>query len=40
MTDNTGEGPLRRYIKRQTAQVRAYSQAVITEDGRIVWLAG
>ena len=40
MTENTGEGPRRRYIKRQTAQARAYSQAVITEGGRIVWLAG
>jgi 2-iminobutanoate/2-iminopropanoate deaminase len=40
MTDNTGEGPRKRYIKRQTAQPRAYSQAGITEGGRIVWLAG
>ena len=40
MTENTGERPHRRYIKRQTAQARAYSQAVITEGGRIVWLAG
>jgi len=31
---------MRSYIKRQTAQARAYSQAVITEGGRIVWLAG
>ena len=30
----------KRYIKRPTAQARAYSQAVITEGGRIVWLAG
>ncbi|MBV8937151.1 MAG: RidA family protein [Alphaproteobacteria bacterium] len=30
----------RRYIKRERAQARAYSQAVITEGGRIVWLAG
>ena len=28
------------YVKRETAQTRAYSQAVITEGGRIVWLAG
>jgi 2-iminobutanoate/2-iminopropanoate deaminase len=28
------------YLKRETAQARAYSQAVITEGGRIVWLAG
>ena len=40
MAENTREGPHRRYIKRQTAQARAYSQAVITEGGRIVWLAG
>jgi 2-iminobutanoate/2-iminopropanoate deaminase len=40
MTDDTGQTPLRRYIKRETAQARAYSQAVITEGGRIVWLAG
>src|SRR5262249_18893583 len=31
---------MRNYIKRETAQARAYSQAVITEGGRIVWLAG
>ena len=31
---------MRSYIKRETAQARAYSQAVITEGGRIVWLAG
>ncbi len=40
MAENISEGPLRRYIKRQTAQARAYSQAVVTEGGRIVWLAG
>ena len=40
MTENTGERLLRRYIKRETAQARAYSQAVITEGGRTVWLAG
>jgi enamine deaminase RidA (YjgF/YER057c/UK114 family) len=40
VTENTGEGPGRRYIKRPTALARAYSQAVITEGGRIVWLAG
>lgn len=40
MAENGGEGPYRRYIKRPTAQARAYSQAVITEGGRIVWLAG
>jgi 2-iminobutanoate/2-iminopropanoate deaminase len=30
----------RRYIKRDATQARAYSPAVITEGGRIVWLAG
>jgi enamine deaminase RidA (YjgF/YER057c/UK114 family) len=40
LAENTGEAPRRRYIKRQTAQARAYSQAVISEGGRIVWLAG
>ena len=30
----------RRYIKRETAQARAYSQAVVTTGGRIIWLAG
>ena len=40
MTENTGGGARRQYIKRPTAQARAYSQAVITEGGRIVWLAG
>jgi 2-iminobutanoate/2-iminopropanoate deaminase len=30
----------RHYIKRETAQTRAYSQAVVTQGGRIVWLAG
>ena len=40
MTQDTGEGSRKRYIKRQTAQARAYSQAVITEGGRIIWLAG
>ena len=28
------------YLKREKAQVRAYSQAVITDGGRIIWLAG
>jgi 2-iminobutanoate/2-iminopropanoate deaminase len=30
----------RRYIKREMAQARAFSPAVITEGGRTVWLAG
>ena len=28
------------YLKRPPAQARAYSQAVISEGGRIIWLAG
>ena len=28
------------YMKRPGAQARAYSQAVISEGGRVVWLAG
>ena len=28
------------HIKRERAEARAYSQAVITEGGRTVWLAG
>ena len=33
--------PLKRsYLKRERAQARAYSQAVITEGGRTIWLAG
>jgi enamine deaminase RidA (YjgF/YER057c/UK114 family) len=30
----------RSYIKRETSQARAYSQAVITQGGRTIWLAG
>lgn len=30
----------RRYVKSDRAQARAYSPAVLTEGGRIVWLAG
>lgn len=30
----------RNHIKRERAESRAYSQAVITEGGRTVWLAG
>lgn len=40
MTGDLVESSPRRYLKRETAQARAYSQAVITEGGRIVWLAG
>jgi enamine deaminase RidA (YjgF/YER057c/UK114 family) len=30
----------RNFVKRDQAQARSYSPAVITEGGRIVWLAG
>ena len=30
----------RNYLKRDAAQARGYSQAVVTSGGRIVWLAG
>ncbi|HZK88641.1 MAG TPA: RidA family protein [Stellaceae bacterium] len=30
----------RTHIKRERAEARAYSQAVVTAGGRIVWLAG
>ena len=32
--------PSRRYVKNPTAQARAYSQAVITQGGTTIWLAG
>jgi enamine deaminase RidA (YjgF/YER057c/UK114 family) len=40
MAVSTGQKSAKSYIKRERAQARAYSQAVITEGGRIVWLAG
>ena len=41
MTDGPADARAsRRYLKRDAAQARAYSQAVVTEGGRIVWLAG
>ena len=30
----------RSYVKREAAQARAYSQAVVTAGGRTIWLAG
>jgi len=30
----------RTHIKRERSQARGYSQAVITEGGRVIWLAG
>jgi len=40
MTDATDREPSRYYLKREMAQARAYSQAVVTAGGRTVWLAG
>lgn len=41
MTEGTtSKRAVRRYITRQAAQTRAYSQAVMTEGGKIIWLAG
>jgi 2-iminobutanoate/2-iminopropanoate deaminase len=37
---SNGQNSVKRYIKRETAQARAYSQAVMTEGGRTIWLAG
>jgi 2-iminobutanoate/2-iminopropanoate deaminase len=36
----TGRGAVKRYVKREAAQARAYSQAVITEGSKTIWLAG
>jgi enamine deaminase RidA (YjgF/YER057c/UK114 family) len=36
----TSKRAVRRYVKREAAQARAYSQAVTTEGGKIIWLAG
>ena len=40
MAEANGATPFRQYLKRETAQARAYSQAVVTEGGKTVWLAG
>jgi 2-iminobutanoate/2-iminopropanoate deaminase len=40
MSDETGQRPFRRHLKREAAQARAYSQAVVTTGGSTVWLAG
>jgi 2-iminobutanoate/2-iminopropanoate deaminase len=40
MADVTDHGLQRSYLKREAAQARAYSQAVVTVGGRTVWLAG
>jgi 2-iminobutanoate/2-iminopropanoate deaminase len=40
MADASDVKPHRQYLKRETSQARAYSQAVTTEGGRTIWLAG
>lgn len=40
MVQNLAATPSRHYLKREAAQARAYSQAVVTSGGRTVWLAG
>ena len=40
MTNDAQKKHVRSYIKRDGAQERAYSPAVITQGGKIVWLAG
>ena len=40
MSDETVQRPFRHHLKREAAQSRAYSQAVLTEGGRTIWLAG
>jgi 2-iminobutanoate/2-iminopropanoate deaminase len=40
MADASGAQPHRHYLKREASQARAYSQAVITEGGPTIWLAG
>ncbi|MGH7046041.1 MAG: RidA family protein [Stellaceae bacterium] len=40
MSGEIAQQPSRRFLKREGAQARAYSQAVVTTGGRTVWLAG
>jgi 2-iminobutanoate/2-iminopropanoate deaminase len=40
MVQNAAELPVMQHLKRDAAQARGYSQAVITAGGRMVWLAG
>jgi enamine deaminase RidA (YjgF/YER057c/UK114 family) len=40
MADDTGQQLFRHHLKREAAEARAYSQAVVTAGGRTVWLAG
>jgi enamine deaminase RidA (YjgF/YER057c/UK114 family) len=34
------QAPARRFVKRESAERSGYSQAVVTQGGRTVWLAG
>jgi 2-iminobutanoate/2-iminopropanoate deaminase len=40
MTQSSERQIVKHYIKREAAQARGYSQAVVTEGGKTVWLAG
>jgi enamine deaminase RidA (YjgF/YER057c/UK114 family) len=40
VAQNAAGIPSRHHLKREAAQARAYSQAVVTAGGRTVWLAG
>jgi enamine deaminase RidA (YjgF/YER057c/UK114 family) len=40
MTGANEPKPFRHNLKREAAEARAYSQAVVTTGGRTVWLAG
>jgi 2-iminobutanoate/2-iminopropanoate deaminase len=40
MAGASGAEPSREFLRREAAQARAYSQAVVTAGGRAVWLAG
>ena len=40
LTASFGPGSAREYLKGERPQQRGYSEAVITEGGRTVWLAG
>ena len=40
MAQGTAGAPIRQHLKREAAQARGYSQAVVTAGGRTVWLAG
>jgi 2-iminobutanoate/2-iminopropanoate deaminase len=40
MTQGAANLPTRRFLKREAAQARGYSQAVVSTGGHTVWLAG